>query len=233
MRIALLADLHGNWPATQALERDLKRRNADHIYCLGDVVGKGPSSDRTFDWAVANCELILAGNWDTGIGSRQFPHDHFYWNQLGEERMRRLASFPMEHELTLSGRRVRLFHGRPTMRELITITNDATEIMPFFEDGRGGRYDVVGYADAHRQALRMMTPGLFFNCGSVGNSLGEPRVCYAMLEGEPDDPTAAFEVRMLSLPYDREQAIRDCEAATDAPKMDSFINEIRTGRYSR
>ena len=31
MRIALFADLHGNWPATQALERDLARRGADRL----------------------------------------------------------------------------------------------------------------------------------------------------------------------------------------------------------
>ena len=37
MRIALIADLHGNWPATQALERDLALRGADRLYCLGDL----------------------------------------------------------------------------------------------------------------------------------------------------------------------------------------------------
>ena len=86
MRIALFADLHGNWPATQALERDLARRGADRLYCLGDLVGKGPCSDRTFDWAMANCDLVLGGNWDYGIGYRQFAPDDFYWAQLGEAR---------------------------------------------------------------------------------------------------------------------------------------------------
>ena len=31
MLYALFADLHGNWPATQALEKDLARRGVDHI----------------------------------------------------------------------------------------------------------------------------------------------------------------------------------------------------------
>ena len=51
--IALVADLHGNWPATQAVEQDLIRRGIQRVWCLGDVVGKGPSSDKTFDWARA------------------------------------------------------------------------------------------------------------------------------------------------------------------------------------
>lgn len=233
MRIALVADLHGNWPATQALERDLARRAVDRVLCLGDIVGKGPSSDRTFDWAMANCDLILGGNWDYGVGGRQFPPDEFYYQQLGEERMARLRELPRETSLTLSGRLVRLFHGRPLMRELITITDSAEEIQPFFTDASGTVYDVVAYADAHRQAYRTMTPGVFFNCGSVGNALGVPRVCYALMEGEPDDASAAFEVRLLSFDYDREQAVQDVLAAPDLPRGDTFIREIQTGRYSR
>ena len=92
--IALVADLHGNWPATQAVEQDIKRRGITRIWCLGDVVGKGPSSDRTFDWAQANCEFILQGNWDEGIGKKMFPRDQFYYDQLGPRRMQALVDFP-------------------------------------------------------------------------------------------------------------------------------------------
>ena len=54
MTIALVADLHGNMTAVQALERDLVKRKADAVWCLGDLVGKGPSSDRTFDTTPTN-----------------------------------------------------------------------------------------------------------------------------------------------------------------------------------
>ena len=232
MRVALVADLHGNWPATQALEKDLRARDADRILCLGDIVGKGPSSDRTFDWAMANCDLVLGGNWDYGLGYRLFPKDGFYWRQLGEKRLKALQALPREHLLTLSGRRIRLFHGRPVMEAEITIRDDAALITPFFQDEEGGRFDVVGYADAHRQALRTMTPGLFFNCGSVGNALGEPRCCYALMEGDEDGP-GPFEIRFRSLDYDREQAAWDAEQTPEIAHIDSFIKEVRTGVYSR
>ena len=234
MRIALLADLHGNWPATKALENDLRVQNADQIICLGDVVGKGPSSPETLDWARENCHLILGGNWDYGVGYRRFPGDQYYWDQLGEERLTFLRDLPKEHVLTLSGRRIRLFHGRPLMEELVTIRNDAEEIQPFFEDEAGVRFDVVGYGDAHRQALRTLTPGIFFNCGSVGNALGELRCCYALLEGNPEDPLAPFEIRFRSLTYDREEAIRQAKTALHhIPRIDCYIKELETGRYSR
>ena len=75
MRIALIADLHGNRPATLALERDLLITRPDQIYCLGDLVGKGPSNDFTCDWVRARAQLILGGNWDDGVGQKQFPGD--------------------------------------------------------------------------------------------------------------------------------------------------------------
>ena len=233
MQIALIADLHGNWPATQALERDLAHRGVDKLYCLGDIVGKGPSSDRTFDWAVANCDLILGGNWDYGVGYRQYAPDAYYWEQLGEKRLETLRNLPLEKTLSLSGRHIRLFHGRPIMKTLILAQQDTASIEPLFTDCNGFRCDVVGYADAHRQAMRTLNPGLFFNCGSVGNALGTPVCCYAILEGATRDPAAALEIRLVTLPYDRAQAIADAQAATRVPLIDTFIREVRTGQYSR
>lgn len=233
MQIALIADLHGNRPAVQALERDLAQIHPDKIFCLGDIVGKGPSNDFTFDWAMQHCDLILGGNWDFGVGYQEFPNDRYYWDQLGEDRLKALRELPLEHELTFSGQRIRLFHGRPVMENLIFATNDASLIDPFFVDPQGGRYDAVIYADAHRQAMRTMSPGLFVNTGSVGNAIGVPKCCYAILSGEEGDSPAPIEVRLRQLDYDRDQAVKDAMAAPTLPRVASYIREIQTGIYSR
>ena len=136
MRIALVADLHGNRPATLALEQDLARMQPDRVLCLGDIVGKGPSNDFTFDWAMQHCEIVLGGNWDFGVGKKQFSPDQYYWDQLGTSRMERLCRLPLEYELVLSGRRIRLFHGRPLMEKLIPVQGDISLIEPFFLDGQ-------------------------------------------------------------------------------------------------
>ena len=115
----------------------------------------------------------------------------------------------------------------------MTVANASDEIQPFFTDGDGKPYDVVIYADAHRQALRTVNPGLFINTGSVGNALGVAYCCYAIVEAEEGDAPAPFEVRLRQLPYDREQAIRDAENAPHIPRIDTYINEIRTAVYSR
>lgn len=233
MKIAFVADLHGNWPATCALEADLQKQKPDRIICLGDTVGKGPSNDKTFDWAMSRCDLIIGGNWDYGVGEQAFPNDAYYWDQLGEERLRILRQLPRESEMMLSGRRVRLMHGRPVMETLITVKHDLETIQAFFTDGDGRPFDVVLYADAHRQAMRTVNPGLFINTGSVGNAMGVTYCCYAIVEAEPGEDPAPFEVRLRQLPYDRQQAIRDAQAAPAVPRIETYINEIRTGVYSR
>ncbi len=233
MKLAFVADLHGNWPATCALEKDLAIQKPDRIICLGDLVGKGPSNAQTFDWVMAHCDQVIGGNWDYGVGHQEFPNDQYYWEQLGEERLRILRSLPTESEMMLSGRRVRLMHGRPVMEKLVTVKDPIDVIQSFFTDADHKPFDVVLYADAHRQGVRTVNPGMFINTGSVGNAMGVTYCCYAIVEAEPGDAPAPFEVRLRQLPYDREQAVRDAQAAPRVPMIESYINEIRTGVYSR
>ena len=54
-KIILLADLHGNMPATLAMEKEINRIEPDEIWFLGDAVGKGPESDQTCDWVRIHC----------------------------------------------------------------------------------------------------------------------------------------------------------------------------------
>ncbi len=231
--IALVADLHGNWPATEAVDRDIRARGIRRVWCLGDVVGKGPSSDRTFDWAAEKCEFILQGNWDEGVGKKQFPNDQFYYDQLGEKRMEALTQWPMEYECFVSGRKMRLFHGRSTMPAPYGVHENAELLSPYFLPD----YDVVGYGDCHRQGVRLLnTSGILFNTGSVGNGLGVPMAQYVILRCEPDSRTLApLDIVTVTVPYDREQAVRDTREAgrRGMPNADLFEREILTGVYAR
>ena len=58
MRIAVLADIHGNLPALEAVVADLQNRRADQIVNLGDCVS-GPL------WRKETAELLMALDWPT------------------------------------------------------------------------------------------------------------------------------------------------------------------------
>jgi predicted phosphodiesterase len=227
VRIALIADLHGNLPALQTLEQDLACKQPDEIWCLGDLVGKGPSSDITCDWVFERCSLILGGNWDYGIAHREFLRDSFYHEQLGQSRLDKLAALPTDHCMWLSGRHIRLIHGRPVMQELIHIHDSKERLLPLLAPD----FDVLIYADCHRQGIRTIR-GQIINTGSVGNGLGLPMVQYALLEGEPGQEMTSLDIRLVTLPYNNQAAAQDARRTRGLPDAHAYIHEVLTGEYA-
>lgn len=231
MKIVMLADLHGNLPATQAMESHLKRLAPDEIWFLGDAVGKGPSNAETCDWVRRHCTLCLGGNWDYGIGGKQFAADDYFWDQLGPERMAWLNGLPREAEVTLGGVRFRLFHGRPVMP--LMKVNDDKELLSraFHRDGED--FGGVIFADSHRPFVRALHEGYIINTGSVGNSMGVSRAHALLVEGEKTAAPSALSFSILSVPYDNQAAADLARNDPHLPHREAYINEVLTGHYSR
>lgn len=232
MKIALIGDLHGNYIATQALEAELKRHNVDEIWFLGDAVGKGPQNAETCDWVRANCTLCVGGNWDYGIGGKEFPEDGYFWAQLGPERMEWLRTLPREQDVWISGVHFRLFHGRP-VTPLISVQEDKAVFAQAFR-ANGEVYRGIIFADSHRPFVRTLNDGYALNTGSVGNSMGVPRAHALIMEGELGCRTdAPMTMTILSVPYDNEAAAEMARQDAALPHRESFIKEVLTGVYSR
>lgn len=232
MKIALVGDLHGNYVATQALEKELRRQNVDEIWFLGDAVGKGSQNAETCDWVRANCTRFVGGNWDYGIGGKEFAEDGYFWAQLGEERMTWLNGLPRELDCWVSGVHFRLFHGRP-VTPLISVQADKAVFSEAFH-ANGTDYSGIIFADSHRPFVRTLAEGYALNTGSVGNSLGVPNAHAMLIEGEVGSRTPApLTMTVLSVPYDNEAAAEAARQDEKLPHRESFINEVLTGVYSR
>ncbi|MDP3721336.1 MAG: metallophosphoesterase family protein, partial [Anaerolineaceae bacterium] len=55
-KIAILSDLHGNMPAIEKVLADLKTRQIERVFCLGDLVS-GPL------WPRETIELLMQQDW--------------------------------------------------------------------------------------------------------------------------------------------------------------------------
>ncbi len=231
MKIALVGDLHGNYVATQALEKELDRLNPDEIWFLGDAVGKGPQSAQTCDWVMQHCRRCVGGNWDYGIGNREFAEDGYFWAQLGEERMQWLRSLPREMDVTISGIRFRMFHGRP-VTPLLKVQDDKMKLSDAFV-ANGEIYDGVIFADSHRPFLRTLDAGYMLNTGSVGCSMGVTRAHCILIEGEMGETPAPLQMSIISVPYDNEAAADVARNDPDLPHRAEYITEVLTGVYAR
>ena len=230
MKIVLLADLHGNMIATEAMERELDRIGPDDIWFLGDAVGKGPESDKTCDWARKHCRHWIAGNWDRAM--RLYPeYNAFYVKQVGPERLDWLDSLPLEDELEISGIRFRLVHGRFLDPLYLSFDSDEKLREGFrFRDGRPEANGLI-CADSHRPFVRPLVGGYAINTGSVGDNLSLPRAHAVLLEGEKGP--APLNITILSVPFDNRKAAERADLFPDLPKKEAFQREMMTGEYSR
>ena len=238
-RILFLADLHGNMPATCAMEQYMNEHQVDDVWFLGDAAGKGPEGDQTVDWVRQHCNHHISGNWDLLCVEfarkcpEGFENSAFFWKQLGQERLDWLESLPQEDEILISGIRFRLFHGRPIDKNYHPYLS-MDEFRSGFTDSKGNLYGGFISADCHQPYIRELDLGYAINTGSVGNSLGITR-CHALIvEGEVGSPEAApISMNILSIPYDNQLAVRIADECPELPDREAYKKEILTGVYSR
>jgi predicted phosphodiesterase len=65
--IAIISDIHANLEALNLVLDDIKHRNVDAIYCLGDVVGYGPQPIECLEKTLSVASFILLGNHEEAV----------------------------------------------------------------------------------------------------------------------------------------------------------------------
>jgi len=245
VRIALISDIHGNLPALETVLEDIKKRTVDKIICLGDLIGKGPSSGEVIDICRNTCDIVIQGNWDIGI------YEHFikisqdrssdvndkvrwYINSMTPEQCEYMGTLPHSTEFYLSGKLVRLFHAHPRDFNRYFSDSPIEQRMELFDYSDASKdkkaADVAIYADIHGAYMQIVSDGrLLLNIGSVGNPLDIKQASYAILDGEENDG-ASFGVQFIRVPYDIERAIMIAKEQ-HVPDLDGYISELRTAKY--
>jgi diadenosine tetraphosphatase ApaH/serine/threonine PP2A family protein phosphatase len=208
MRSAVLADIHSNLEAFQAVLKDLDTRGgADEIWCLGDVVGYGPDPGECLRLLRRHPGAGVAGNHDwAAIGqldTSSFNPEAAAACQWTAEALQKddadyLAGLP----LTLRRGDFTLVHGSPRepIWEYVLSTQVARANFSCFDS----RFCLIGHShspllfelDAQGSCRLHQLPGqlslrtgsrLIINCGSVGQPRdGDPRASYAIIDTEQE-----------------------------------------------
>jgi predicted phosphodiesterase len=67
MRIGIISDVHANLEALESVLKELKKRQVDQVWCLGDVVGYGPNPHECIQKLQEVKASVIAGNHDLGV----------------------------------------------------------------------------------------------------------------------------------------------------------------------
>lgn len=243
MRIAALADIHGNAWALDAVLRDLARRQVDHCVDLGDML-YGPLAPRRTAERLAALDLpTVRGNQDRLLldppsavrESATFRHVE---RALTPAVRLRLSSLPRTRTIGA----LYLCHGTPAHDDEPLIENIEAHGVVLRSDEvlrkmlHGVDAEVVLCAHTHVPHLVALDDGrLVVNPGSVGlpaytddlpfphaMESGSPHARYALLE----KVDGAWDVQHLAVAYDVEPAVRQAEALG----RDDWARWLATGR---
>jgi predicted phosphodiesterase len=180
MRIGLIADVHGNLPALDAVLQELEREDVDEIICLGDVA-VGPEPVATLERVrELGCRVVM-GNWDayfldsfpssqSALEERLVEIGAWWAGQLEPEHLQFMRGFEPTITIELAaghGLRLLAFHGSPRSFEdcLLPTTPDA-ELDRLLDGAGRARLLVAGHT--HFQMVRRHGEALLVNPGSVG-----------------------------------------------------------------
>ena len=176
MRVALLADIHGNLLGLDAVLEELERDRVDRIVCLGDVA-VGPQPTATLDRIRSLGCPVLMGNWDTwflegfpdfqdDLGRKLVEMGSWWAGQLDEESRSYMRTFEPTLTLDLGDITFVACHGSPRSNEegiLATTPDEEVEEMLAGIDA-----PLVACGHTHFQLLRRVGETLLVNPGSVG-----------------------------------------------------------------
>ena len=228
MRILLIADVHGNWPALQAVAAE------PHDVCLflGDLVDYGLEPAPCLGWVREHARHAVRGNHDHGAAQNVVVSGRagYKWltaltrpltrQRLSESELRFLSRLPLTCTTTLENTRFLLAHATP--RDPMDEYAPA-EVEFWSRRLRNVDADVVCVGHTHQPYVLEVGDKLVINPGSVGLPRdGDPRASYAVVEN--------YNVDLKRVEYKVEEAVAVIQASGLPDEAKAMLAQIlRTG----
>ncbi len=254
MKLAVLSDIHGNWPALAAVADDIDRWRPDVVLVNGDVVNSGPSNVACWEYvarrAAGDGWLVLRGNheeyvaeWLDYAGPRRGPAydlirlSEWTFQQMGgvaaANTIAVMAALPERWEWPgPDGSRLVAMHASPL--------GNRAGIYPFTTDDEARRKIVPSAAvfltaHTHVPHQRLLDGTQVVNTGSVGlPGDGDGRASYGRVTWER---RRGWRTEIVRVAYDRAEAERaffDSGFLAEAgPEAEMALVEFRAARDAR
>jgi len=186
MKLAIIADIHGNRPALEAVLKAAPP--VDGWICAGDVVGYYPDVNDVCEILLSLRALVVRGNHDAYVSKELAPNEEraaayrtdWTRNQLEPQHAHWISSLPVEMVFCFGPRRLKVRHASPWDEETYLYPDSAR-----LADIRltANEYLLLGHT--HRPMRIAAGEGYVINPGSVGQPRDYiPAASYAILDVE-------------------------------------------------
>ncbi|MEI8175963.1 MAG: metallophosphoesterase family protein [Candidatus Omnitrophota bacterium] len=242
MRYAIIADIHANLEACEAVLEAIDRENVDAFICLGDIVGYGADPSRVIEITARLNPVMVAGNHDLAAagareisGSTPSARAAIEWtrDRLTEREKRFLKELPLVWRESFVAA-----HGSPHHPERFDYVSGLSAARSAFSSFGAGACCFIGHTHAARIFVRDEAGGItcdplpelkiskkcsyIINPGSVGQPRdSDPRAAYAIFDEERSL------VQLKRVTYDIDKA---CRKIIDAGLPQILGERLRLGK---
>lgn len=237
MIVAFISDIHGNATALEAVLEDIKARNVDKIYILGDICYRGPEPKRSLDLVRELSKEVIKGNADEwvvrGVQQGEVPAQALElmkkerdWTlaQLDTDSIDYLQSLPSELKIELDGVRIHAYHATPQSLFDTVLPDESEETL--IKSQMVQEADIYVYAHIHKPYIRYTNGKCIINTGSVGLPFdGLNKASYAMVELNGNN----YQTAIIRIDYEVEKVI-DQFSVTDYPNKESMIKVLKNAK---
>lgn len=237
MRLAFISDIHGNANALDAVLADIKVRNVDKVYVLGDLCYRGPEPQRSLDLVRSLNTDVIKGNADEwvvrGVNQGEVPEQalemmnterNWIYSQLSEESINYLRELPSELNIKVEGMKIHAYHATPESLFEVVLPGENEETLT--SKMMLKEADLYIYAHIHRPYVRYINGKCIMNIGSVGLPFdGLRKASYAIV----DLIEGSFQTSIVRVGYDINQTIEQFKQS-DYPNKEKLINILENAK---
>lgn len=228
MKYAVLADIHGNLRALEAVLTDAKASGAQGILFLGDLIFMGLDPQLCYDLLMEEKPLVtIKGNTDVHLERLRQVSEIAQWDaqmlklvkyadiRMNQQTKQRIAAFASVKRFDHDGLSIICCHGTPYSD--IEGIYQGQPFSPALDKALSEeKVDLVLSAHTHVPADFTRNGIRFINPGAVGYSLdGDVRASYALVNIEE----GMISCKIRRVEYDRERYIKEVEHAMSGFKL--------------
>lgn len=237
MRIAVLADLHGNLLGLDACLADLESQGgAEAILVAGDLCLDGPKPKKVLQRIEEIGASCVRGNKDrmlydeaSTVGASSTVSAQVAWTrrELGERWLGWLRELPFALRIGEDDNQLLIVHANP-LNDDEHLWPDASEetLVRLVGDERAS---AIAFGHLHLPYVRIWRGRMLVNVASAGLPKdGDPRACYAIFT----ERDSGWQVKHRRVPFDVKRVatqLADC----GIPESADLIATLRRHRYKR